>query len=316
MNKERIRIEGDNQMSNQKDIKNMQYYENRKHGDLGFPMKIYWNDFTTYVAESIPWHWHEEIEFAVVMKGMIEISVGTINTILHKGEAIFINADMLHQMKPYGKEKAYMFTIVAHPSILGIEKGFLLSSKYVTPFINNEFIKTVILQSEIMWQQSIITLLKEMYVVNEEKKYGYEYKLHNALCEIWYTLLQNAWKEQKETVRYKENDEIRIYQALSYIQVHYMDSVALEDICKELNISKSECCRCFKRNLKMSPFEYLMIHRVSIASRLLEKTNDTITEIAMNTGFNSNSYFCKIFKKYMNSTPIEYRKKTRLENNK
>ncbi len=284
------------------------YLEKRKHGDVGFPMNVYWNDFTTYVAESIPWHWHEEIEFAVVTQGTIEVFTGTTSIILKEGEGIFINADTLHQMKPVGKNRVYMFTIVAHPCILGIEKGFLISSKYVTPFITNDNIKGQVFKSDIEWQNEVIINLRKIYDSYVQKKYGYEYKLHNLLCSIWFAMVEHVWSSQIAEITYKDLDENRIYQALQYIQSHYMEAVSLEDICRQLSISKSECCRCFKRNLRMTPFEYLMIHRVSIAAKLLENTNQTITEIAIGTGFNSNSYFCKIFKKYMSVSPMEYRK--------
>lgn len=222
---------------------------------------------------------------------------------------MFINTDTLHQMKPFGEKNAYMFTIVAHPGILGIEKGFLLSNKYVTPYTSNDNIRGQIFCGKVWWQQEILTKLCEMYEIYTEKKYGYEYRLHNLLCEVWYQMIQNAWEQEKKIPPYKDADEERIYQALEYIQTHYMEAISLEDICGILNISKSECCRCFKRCLKMTPFTYIMIHRISVAARLLEKTNQSITQIALDTGFNSNSYFCKIFKKYMNSSPVEYRRK-------
>lgn len=295
------------------EYKDKKYLEKRKHGDIGFPMNVYWNDFTTYVAESIPWHWHEEIEFAVVTQGMVEVFTGTNNILLKPGEGIFINADTLHQMKPVGEIKAYMFTIVAHPCILGIEKGFLLSSRYVMPFITNDKIKGQVFRSDIEWQKQVLDHLQEMFTCYTQKVYGYEYKIHNLLCEIWFAMVINVWSSKREDFVSKDLDENRIYQALQYIQSHYMEAITLEDICSQLNISKSECCRCFKRNLRMTPFEYLMIHRISIAAKLLGKTNQTITEIAIHTGFNSNSYFCKIFKKYMSASPMEYRK-TRKEN--
>lgn len=294
-------------------LQDINLLEKRKHGDVGFPMRVYWNDFTTYVAESIPWHWHEEMEFAIITEGSVEVSVGTGSLLLQKGEAIFINTDTLHQMKPQGEKKAYMFTIVAHPCILGIEKGFLLSTKYVAPFITNDNIKMHIFRPEVDWQREAIDKLQQIYDSFEEKGYGYEYKLHNLLCEVWFSMVEHSWSTQIEEVSYKAIDETRIYQALEYIQTHYMEAISLEDICDHLNISKSECCRCFKRNIRMTPFEYLMIHRVSTAAKLLEKTNQSITEIAIGTGFNSNSYFCKIFKKYMSVSPAEYRKNGRKE---
>lgn len=278
------------------------------HGDLSFPMKVYLNDFTTYVAENIPWHWHGEIEFVVVTQGTVLISVGMASFVLEKGNGLFINANTLHQMKPIGEEKAYMFSIVTHPCILGIEKGFLLSSKYVEPYITNDNLKYQLLSAEIDWQLIVIAKLQSIYNIFMGKEYGYEYILHNLICEVWFTLVQRIWSFQTEEPAYKDLDESRIYLVLQYIHNHYTDTITLADMCQEINVSKSECCRCFKRKLKMTPFEYLMLHRITMAAKMLESTNETITEISLNNGFNSNSYFCKLFRSYLDCSPMEYRK--------
>jgi len=282
-------------------------HENVRHGDLGFPMKVYLNDFTTYVAQKIQWHWHEEIEFVVVTSGVTQFEIGADTFLLKKGEGIFINANILHSMRPYGEEPAYMFSIVANPAVLGIEKGFLLSSKYVMPFITNSNLLYEIIQPDQDWKSAIISRLEQIYTRYEEEAYGYEYTIRNILCEVWFELVNRLWRFKSEISRAKDLDEERIYEAMEYIRKYYHKKLSLEDICKAVNVSKSECCRCFQRKLKMSPFEYLLTHRITIAAKMLETTNKTVVEIALQTGFSSNSYFCKLFKKYMNCTPLVYR---------
>lgn len=301
-------------MQNRKIEVDQNLQEIEKHGDLSFPMKIYWNDFTTYIEENISWHWHEEIEFSVVTKGVVEISAGTNTIFLEKGNAVFINANTLHQMRPAGDGKAYIFSIVANPCILGIEKGFALRTKYVNPFITNDYLKYQVISKEIDWQKRVIEKLQEMYTIFMGKEYGYEYLLHNLFCEIWFSLIQKIWRFHTEKVSYHDLDENRIYQLLEYIHKHYFEQITLEDMCRTINVSKSECCRCFKRNLRMSPFEYLILHRITMAAKKLEQTSESITEISASVGFNSNSYFCKLFHNNMNCTPTEYRKSRKKEN--
>ena len=96
--------------------------------------------------------------------------------------------------------------------------------------------------------------------------------------------------------------------ALNYIKHNYNHEVSLDDIAKSCNISKSECCRSFKRILNMTPFEYLMEYRILKASEELAKNDKSISNIAISNGFNGTSYFGKVFKKYIGSTPSEYRK--------
>lgn len=52
-----------------------------------------------------------------------------------------------------------------------------------------------------------------------------------------------------------------------------------------------------------------MEYRVSKAAELLLKSKESISNIALDVGFNGISYFGKVFKKYMNCSPSEYRNK-------
>lgn len=286
-------------------------YEKTRHGEPGFPMVVYYNDFTTYVGERIPWHWHEEVEFVMVTDGAVEFSVGTDVLLLKAGEGIFINTNTLHNMAPQGEGRAYMYSVLVNPGILGTERGVLLSSEYVTPYVTDEGLRYEILRPESGWETECLQKLSEICAVYMEKGFGYEYRLHNLVCEVWFALVREVFSHRSRKPRSRGADEERIYEALQYIQAHFKEELSLADLSSALNISKSECCRCFQRNLRMTPFEYLMMYRINRAAQILEKTGKTVTEIALETGFHSNSYFCKLFKRYMNCTPVEYRKEKR-----
>jgi len=77
----------------------------------------------------------------------------------------------------------------------------------------------------------------------------------------------------------------------------------------------SECCRIFKRTIHVTPFEYLISHRINQSILLLKNTDKNITEIALNTGFGSISYYIEKFKTQTGYTPKKYRHHSRLVNN-
>lgn len=287
--------------------KKNQLLENRIHGEPGFPMVVYWNDFSTYIENRIPWHYHEELEFVVVTKGKVEFSVGQDIFVLEKGEGIFINSDVLHNMIPVGEEKAYMFSTVVHAGFLGAERGVLLSNKFITPFIRNKGIVYIILKPNCTWQLEILQALQRIFEEYDEKSYGYEYLLHNEICIIWMILVRESFCHAESAKQVRTIDEERIYQALQYLQEHFQENVTLNDVCAAIHVSRSECCRCFQRNLRMTPGEYLMRYRLHQAAEKLEKSEDTVTQVALEVGFHSLSYFCKMFKQYMNCTPEEYK---------
>ncbi len=299
--------------------------EKKHHGEPGFPMVVYYNDFTQYVAERIPWHWHGELEFCVVTQGAVEFSIGTDVFVLEAGQGVFINADVLHNMVPLQgayasrgnvtdvsqnvREQAYMFSILLDARILGSSQAALLQSKYVTPYVAERGMRYEILPARTIGEKWAVEHLQEIYDVFMKKGFGYEYKLRNLVSEVWYYLVENKWYHKNDDRERRSPSEERIYKALAFIGEHYAEPITLEEICQAVNVSKTECCRCFKQHLRMTPFEYLMTYRVNAAAGQLENGVLSMTEVAEQNGFGSSSYFCKQFKRYMGCTPLAYRKR-------
>ncbi len=100
--------------------------------------------------------------------------------------------------------------------------------------------------------------------------------------------------------------------ARAYIDEHYAASnISIEEICKLLFMSPSYFSHIFKSELNISPFRYITRKRMEKAQELLCSTTLSISEIAAATGYDSVHNFYKLFKKYNNSTPNEFRKKFR-----
>ena len=100
----------------------------------------------------------------------------------------------------------------------------------------------------------------------------------------------------------------RIKQMLHWIHVHYAEKITLEDIAKAGQLSRSECCRYFKRVLKQTPLHYVTDYRIQKSLSLLQEADSTVTDVAYQVGFNSTSYFISQFRKSMNMTPLAYKK--------
>ena len=137
----------------------------------------------------------------------------------------------------------------------------------------------------------------------------------SVLLRIWYQLYKMSTTLVSGSVpKTAVQDEQRVKQAILYIQEHFMETVTLEDIAGSIMVSKSECCRCFKRTLNTTPFEYLMKYRIMESTkRMHRKPQESISEIAGSVGFNNTSYYNKIFRKYMDCTPTEYRNSIKKE---
>ena len=281
--------------------------ETVKHGSHDFPLAIYTDKFNLFEDGYIRWHWHKELQFSYSLYDKVVVFIEDKKIILSPGEGIMINSNILHQIKPYDNNNCMMFSIDFEPTLIGGNEQSLIENKYLTPLIESSNLKFISLKPNIPWQEKILKYLKEIFILSHKKSYGYELEMRNYLSIVWLNLIRAIKEEIEDSRPNVSNDNERLKLAMEYIHKYYTDNILLDNIAMAANISKSECCRCFKRILKITPFEYLMEYRISRAAELLLKSKEPISSIALNVGFNGISYFGKVFKKYRNCTPSEYR---------
>lgn len=290
-------------------------YETKQHGLPDYPLALYYVDSKKMHLELVHWHWHEEFEYIVVTSGTARFFVGDACHVLSSGDCLLINQNVLHRVKPYQDYDCTYYSVVFHPAIMFDTSNEEERKKYLYPVTEQAQMKYYILQSSDEKALPIIEILKMIIHVNKQEEYAYELATKGLLCDLWVHslrgLLQRANAEMSAVDTQSILDEERIKAALTYIASHYAEPISLQDIADSVHISKSECCRCFKRRLQITPFEYLIKYRIYSASILMVQDGNhmSVSEIALKTGFNSSSYFNKMFRKYIGSTPTAFRKK-------
>ena len=92
-----------------------------------------------------------------------------------------------------------------------------------------------------------------------------------------------------------------------YISEYYSESLRLSQLSDLVFLSREQFCRLFKKTTGLTPFEYLNRFRIQKSCEYLAKTDFKIAEIAILSGFNNISYFNRVFKKYRELSPGDYR---------
>jgi len=104
-----------------------------------------------------------------------------------------------------------------------------------------------------------------------------------------------------------KNSEV-IKNAIQYMTQNYNKPLTLEETAAQVQLNPSYFSSLFKKSCGSSFKEYLNYIRIEESKHLLSNTNYSIIDIAIAVGFEEQSYFTRVFKKYTGLTPKQYRK--------
>jgi len=285
-----------------------------------YPVSIIYTDLSVTDLPDTRWQWHEDIKVIIINNGTAQINSDDLSLRLLPGQAVLIGRNVMHSIMQFGNEACSYYSVTFHPNfILGSENSHL--NKQYSSFFESYNLRFMILDESVSWHNELIDYLNLAIAAHMLKNRGFEISTRGYLC-LFVSNLMSHFDDNSENDLSDTStslDEQRVKQAMSYIREHHTEKISLDDISNNIHISKSECCRCFKRSIGMTPFEYLMKYRVFEAANLLKDpayASMSIADVALSVGFNNFSYFSKLFGKYMNCTPRQYRFDTKSVSNK
>lgn len=278
--------------------------ELQPHGSLEFPCAAYSSCHTDRQEDVIPWHWHEEIEIMYIENGRMKVKIPSNTFLLEKGDCIIINSNILHYAAAAAECK--LRSLVFSQILITGNEDLVFAKKYMQPLLtcnglSHYFIKAGDNENVADWFNCAFEALAQ-------DCYGYEFTVRENLSRIC-LFLYGELNPQTDAQRIPPSqDNLRIKKMLAYIHKNYADDISLSQISNAADISERESLRCFRKTIQLSPIQYLLKYRIMQgAEMLLGNPTDSISEIASLCGFDSPSNFTKIFKRFYNCTPREYR---------
>ena len=98
-----------------------------------------------------------------------------------------------------------------------------------------------------------------------------------------------------------------IIMLFNHVKQNYRSSLSMADLTSVSGMSESNVLRVFKKYQGCSPFQYISRLRLESACEVLIQTDKSITDIALDFGYNDSNYFTRIFRKHKGLSPREYR---------
>lgn len=270
---------------------------------LDLPLNISYASVKNY-----PLHWHNTIEIIYVLKGRINISIDTDSFELYENEVEIINSDETHTIYSNEDNRILMF----HIDPIFFEK-YYKDVKNINFYTNTSDEGAQDGEEYDTLRLFLARLLCE--IVQRQENYNKE--IDNILIDLLFHLINNFHYliyEQEELKDNKEQLE-RYHRISKYIFNNYNNNITLQDIAKKEFLSPHYLSHEIKYATGYSFTDLINLTRVEESIKLLLDTDMSISEITEEVGFSHTRYLNKHFKHYYNCTPLQFRRKNKVDEN-
>lgn len=282
--------------------------ELKQHGTAQLPAAFYDDDLTRM---PVPWHWHDELEAGIITGGTAIIAAGTEKRALPEGTAFLISSGVLHAAWDGGGGNSRIHSIVFHPRLVGGSPDSVFWQKYLRPVLAHPALKSVWLTESGTWHADALTHIARAWESGIAEGSGFELTVREELSRLMLLLSGQSPSSGKPPSEKELRDGERIKAMLDFIHGHFAEELTASEIASRAFISESECLRCFKGTIGSTPVHYLKGIRLQHAAERLASTDDKITRIGADCGFQDMSYFARTFRDAYGLSPSEYRRQRR-----
>lgn len=148
---------------------------------------------------------------------------------------------------------------------------------------------------------TINKLVKECMSTSITKDVLADLSLQELLIRIIQTQTSNAIEEGSF-----KDPNTPITAVVEYIRLHIRENITLKQLSDKTCMSPTSFYRLFKRELGMSPIDFVLHEKIREAKKLLKNPSIQINEVCHLSGFEDANYFTRLFKKYEGVTPKQY----------
>jgi len=125
------------------------------------------------------------------------------------------------------------------------------------------------------------------------------------ISQVLSLILAEVYHREKVDETSKQNKHITM--VIRYMYKHINENIALEDLSREMDLSKSYLNAIFKKYAQRAPIDFFINLKMQEACKLLKSTDLYISEVGRELGYEDQYYFSRIFKKVVGISPREYK---------
>jgi AraC-like DNA-binding protein len=245
------------------------------------------------------WHYHPEYELTYIIKGSGYRIVGNSYDHFSDGDLVLLGSNLPHTWSSSLEEDTKLESVVIQFSIefispflehnesMLIKNMLETSSRGISFEANEELVSKIIDLTEAKGVDRILKLISILDVLsNKQTKLIAPNTFHNVVSK---------------------KSEMRINKVCLFIQNNFQNKIYLKEVADIIYLTESNFCQFFKKATGKTYSDYLNEIRINEACRLLVQSEKTISQISYECGFETLSYFNRVFLKKKSITPSKYK---------
>lgn len=260
-----------------------------------------------------PWHFHQEIELVLIVRGTGTTFVGDHISSFAPGELILLGNNLPHMMINKPEFDGIGNPVESVAIVLHFKEEFL-GTEWLTLSECQE-IKSLFKEASKGIRLSSIATLKIAPIL-EHMITRSPFERIIDLLQVLQIMAQDSERQLLSSINYgintKESSIQKFNKINSYIMNNFQRSLTLDDVASVANMNRTAFCKYFKDRTQKTLVEFIGEVRVNYAKRLLLEGDRTIAEIGYECGFNNLSNFNRQFKNLTGVSPSSYQKERRL----
>jgi AraC-like DNA-binding protein len=254
------------------------------------------------------WHYHEEVEFLLLLKGEMTAFCTEEQLVLRKGDIALFGSSEPHRtiQTKDGNTSQLVFQIDLRKywdlSTLNSMRHF---SEVIRPLSSLNYI----FRNNREVRNQTAALILEIYREMNDGQIGYELAVSSRIKSILLLLLRHDSRMQ---LNYNDNRLLgRLQPAVDYVEEHLSDKLSVAEVSGIINMSYTHFIKTFKKAVGMSFTDFVVYKRIKKAEQQLLTNDVSIAAIAESVGISNLGHFYDLFRRYNNCSPKQFKDRLR-----
>jgi AraC-like DNA-binding protein len=280
--------------------------ENVHHGSPDCPAAFYHRRYPEDL-HSLPSHWHEEMEVTLVQSGSLEYTIDMTTYQVSEGDILLIPPDTLHAAHQLPERPAATDAAVFHLNLAGLSTPDLCTTQFIRPLQNGGCDIQPVIHPETPHYEELGAGFHQLWNCQKADLPCQPLALKAAVLQLLQVIFQffsNGTSDSRSVNPYTEKVKL----ALAYIQDHHTEHITIAQLASLSGFSQVHFMNIFKKAVGTTCIDYLIEYRLALAAIDLRETDHSIVQVAMDHGFQTISYFNRVFRRKYHLTPSEYRR--------